>query len=67
MRPKAIVHAFETGTPLPCEPDNVMRINSLQVKNAERFVMSKTNDFALAQRMIADNEKFRGGQRMTMS
>lgn len=63
--PEAIVRAFHDGAPLLCDVDNVMHMNALQIRSSERFVMSRTNDFAL-ERMIADDDNNRYGRRMTV-
>ena len=57
------IACIAAGQPFLCPPDNVMFLNSLQVRWSERFVMSKESDFSLAHRMIGDNEKYRQGMR----
>jgi hypothetical protein len=55
--------AFRTGVPLPSSPDNVLNHNSLQVRNAERYVFSSQPDFELVESMVADDSCFRIGPR----
>lgn len=42
-------------------------VNSLQVMYASRFVMSKTNNFGLVERMIQDSDKYRHGIKPTLN
>ena len=58
--------AFRKGTPLPSKAEHVLNHNSLQVRNAERFVFCCAPDFALVQEMIADEPRFRDGPRPTI-
>lgn len=48
-----------SGGTIPCDDENVTMLNSLQVLHASRFVMSQSGNFALAERMFADNPAFR--------
>jgi hypothetical protein len=67
--PKAIENlasALVSGAPLLYTADNVLNFNSLQVSHAERYVFSSNQDFSLAQRMIAEQPKFKTGRRMKM-
>lgn len=52
---------------LPVKPEHTMNFNSLQVIYAERFVFSSTNDFSLAQAMIAEHPDLRGGPVVEMA
>ncbi|MGB8181899.1 MAG: hypothetical protein WCF13_05985, partial [Stellaceae bacterium] len=56
------ISVIKTGGCQKISSDDVLTfVNSLQVIYASRFVMSKAADFALAERMILDNEKYRSG------
>ncbi len=57
--------ALQEGTPDQCKEDNVTFLNSLQVRSSNRFVISQTDNFDLAERMIDDNAEYRGGFRIT--
>lgn len=62
-----ILTAIETGNPLTYRPEQVLNFNSIQVRHAERFVFSSTDDFSLVRRMIADDERYRKGPRFTVN
>ena len=53
--------ALELKTPLPASPDNVTFINSLQVKWANRYVLSVNADFSLVERMLKDSSNYKTG------
>ena len=55
--------AFRTGAALDLEPDNVLNQNSLQVRQAERYVYSSPRDFSLVEQMIANQPGYRKGPR----
>jgi Protein of unknown function (DUF4238) len=57
------MRAFRKGTPLPTEPENVLNHNSLQVRQAERYVFSSLPDFSLVEDMIANQPRYRVGPR----
>lgn len=57
------MRAFRKGTPLTSTADNVLNHNSLQVRQAERYVFSSQPDFELVESMIADDSRFRKGPR----
>jgi hypothetical protein len=57
------VAAMDAGTPAQYDHGNMDYLNSLQVAHAERYVLSATGDFDLAQRMIADDSARRFGWR----
>ena len=60
-----LLEAYEKGTVLQSQPENVMFLNSLQVRYAEQYVFSKKNDFELASEMVSTHEDIRnGGVRM---
>lgn len=56
-----LVDVMRTGSAVQASPENVAFLNHLQVKWSHRFVMSSKDDFSLANEMISDNVKFRGG------
>lgn len=62
-RLRRIPEGHMAGTAILTEADNVTRLNSLQVRYAERFVMSRDGEFHIVRRMIADNPAFRQGMR----
>ena len=59
-------NALQNGSPVPYSAEVVIRLNSLQVSHAARFVMSCKCDFSLAQRMIRDNDGYRRGLSVTV-
>jgi hypothetical protein len=61
---EALAEALRTGNPLAYAEENVTNFNSLQVWQAERYVFSSTEDFALARDMVASSVKLRTGPRM---
>lgn len=56
--------AIGAGTPMPSTHGNMDFLNSLQVGQSERYLVSTDGDFALPRRMIRDNEKYRRGARL---
>ncbi|MDR7345356.1 hypothetical protein J2X14_003803 [Pantoea alhagi] len=50
---------------MPLTPDHVTHYNALQVEYAEQYVFCGEKDFSLAERMLADNERYRTGPRFT--
>jgi len=61
------LQARDTGKAMALKPDNVRFQNSLQIRNAERFVVSSLNDFADAADMVARDPEARFGPRVTTS
>lgn len=61
-----IIKAFEGGEPYLFKPENVLHHNSMQVAYAERFVFSKTDNFATASAMIASNPEIKFGPRFSI-
>jgi hypothetical protein len=57
------IRAFRTGVALDLDPDNVLNQNSLQVRQAERYVYSSLPDFSLVEDMIANQPGYRKGPR----
>jgi hypothetical protein len=58
--------AITEGAPYLCEASNVTHQNFLQIRHAERFVISPSGDFDLLRKMLADSDAFREGPRMTV-
>lgn len=56
-----LLEAYERGTALQSQSENVMFLNSLQVRYAEQYVFSKKNDFSLASEMVTSHEDIRNG------
>jgi hypothetical protein len=50
---------MEAGTPSAHEPQVVTRVNSLQMMNAGRWIVSSRADFSLPLKMVADDPRFR--------
>jgi hypothetical protein len=61
---ETLAEAIRTGNPLPYAIENVENFNSLQVWQAERYVFSSKEDFALAHDMVTSDAKLRAGPRM---
>ncbi|WP_174868733.1 DUF4238 domain-containing protein [Pectobacterium polaris] len=61
------VRRFTDYLLMPLHPEHVTRYNSLQVEFAEQYVFCEKNDFSLAQRMLASDERYRTGLRFTVS
>lgn len=59
-----LIAALETGHPLSIKAPYVTRLNSLQIKHAERFIGSKSGDFELLHKMLEDDTSYRTGPRM---
>jgi hypothetical protein len=57
--------ARDTGKPLMLKADNVRFQNSLQARNAERFVISSVNEFADVAHMVERDPEARFGPRAT--
>jgi hypothetical protein len=53
------VDPLRSGTPGAYNRDIVMRVNSLQMIYASRWIVSSKEDFSLPLRMIADDPAFR--------
>lgn len=59
--------AFREGRPVVNDPENMDYVNSLQVLQSERHVVSATGNFDLVREMIAKDERTRTGARATMA
>jgi hypothetical protein len=55
--------AIHGGTPISYSSENMDYVNSLQVAQAERHIISADGDFSLVRRMISENPRFRQGAR----
>lgn len=62
-----VLSAIETGTKLAYTPENVLKFNSLQIMQAERFVFSSSEDFSLVRRIIAENPGTKRGPRSSIA
>jgi hypothetical protein len=62
-----LLGAFRTGKCSSLPKVSIEFVNSLQVWNAERYVYSAVDDFALAREMLARNLKLRRGPRPEVS
>ncbi len=56
-----IAKSFEDGTSCLIANDKVKHLNSLQVRQSERYVFSAKNDFEVVREMIGMNEKYKYG------
>jgi hypothetical protein len=57
------MRAFRKGTPMTLERPHVLNQNSLQVRQAERYVYSSQPDFTLVEDMISNQPGYRTGPR----
>ncbi|MET0399584.1 MAG: DUF4238 domain-containing protein [Longimicrobiaceae bacterium] len=64
LRARQIVAAFDEGVPLLQDRDNVLNVNSLQVRYSARYVYSGTDDFSLVRTMLRDHPRLRTGPRL---
>lgn len=62
---EALDASLSGGAPLSYSPENVTNFNSLQVMHAERYLFSCVDEFSLAKQMLADNQAFSRGRRVT--
>ena len=58
---------IDQGLPLTSTSENMMWFNSLQIGQAERYLVSASGNFDLARRMITDNARYRKGHRVELS
>ncbi len=58
---------FNSGRAVPLKPENVLNLNSLQVRFSERFLFSSINDFTLPELMITEHPEYKLGPRMHIS
>lgn len=62
-----MIDLFDRGLPLDTTRENMEWFNSLQVSQAERYLVSASGNFDLARRMIADSPRYRKGHRVELS
>jgi hypothetical protein len=60
-RVSRMLEPFKSGTPTAYDPRTVMRVNSLQMTYATRWIVSSKQDFSLPKKMISDDQGFRKG------
>jgi hypothetical protein len=60
---ECVLEALRTGKCMSLQKESVELANSLQVWNAERYVYSRVDDFALAREMLRTNPSLRVGPR----
>lgn len=58
------LNAISNGGVLDVDSEQVKRLNSLQVKSSERFVMSSNGDFQLIDTMLTHNSSYSMGPRL---
>ena len=58
-----VIAGLDEGAAVPLEDENILNLNYLQVRNAERFVYCKENEFNLIRRMLDENDDYRVGPR----
>lgn len=59
--------AYEHGKPLQANSDNVIFLNSLQVRYSEQYLFCQHNEFSLVKEMISVDEGFKQGIRPTIN
>lgn len=62
---KAMIAALETRTPLKSDADNLRFINHLQVRSAERYVLTRNQPFDLVKEMLTHKDSYRRGMRLS--
>jgi hypothetical protein len=60
------VNSVRRKLPYMCTKDNVVNLNSVQIKSAERFLFSRKRDFGLAEQMLRDHPEIAVGPRLEM-
>jgi hypothetical protein len=61
---REFIQAVVSGEAVSMDTSNVDFMNSLQIARAERFLFSRSGDFSLAEKMIADYPHMRRGARI---
>ena len=56
--------AYENGSTMRTNPENVRFLNSLQVIFSEQYLYCESDNFALVEEMIAHNDRYKHGMRM---
>jgi hypothetical protein len=59
-----IIAGLEEGIAVECNDDNILNLNYLQVRYAERQVYCEKNSFWLVRDMLKENSMYRIGPRM---
>ncbi|EKN3939909.1 DUF4238 domain-containing protein [Yersinia enterocolitica] len=62
----AKANAFINFHTMRSAPDQVMWLNSQQVRFSEQYVFCEKDDFSLVRKMISDNQSFKTGLRFTI-
>lgn len=63
-RATAMVEALKTKTALKSDADNLRFLNHLQVRSAERYVLTRNQPFDLVREMVAHKDSYRRGMRL---
>lgn len=63
----ADLEAINAKSPLITDGPHMEYLNSLQVGQAERYVLSSTGDFTFVKRMISDNPRYKRGLRANLA
>lgn len=58
---------IRNGNPLHCSLENVVHFNALQIREAERYIISKSGNFDLVKNMIKEDSRYRNGARFSIS
>lgn len=61
-----MICAVDTGAPATCREENIVNLNYLQVRYAERQVYCEKRSFALAKDMVDKDPSYKVGPRMTV-
>ncbi len=61
---KKMIAGFNEGIAVDCEDDNILNLNSLQVRYSEHQVYCEKNSFGLVMSMLKENSDFRTGPRI---
>lgn len=60
---ETMIEAVEKGAAVEMSNENIVNLNSLQVRFAERYLFSSLGDFVLAREMLAAHPELRNGPR----
>lgn len=60
------MEGFVEGVPLKLDPKSVKHFNSIQIRNAERFVYSYNGNFELVEKMLRTNPSVKKGPRVVV-
>lgn len=64
---ESVIASLRQRLPVSLSPDNVTHQNSLQIKHAERYVVSPDGNFYQTQAMLESNASFLRGRRITVT